>query len=63
MWKSLLRLGGFGVSKEDIEKHKKAIMRLAGYLSALAWRVSTPEERNAGIAIQKEIAEILEVES
>ena len=44
---------------EEIQKIKKAILILAGNLDGVAWRVSTDEERRAGIEIYDKIQELI----
>lgn len=45
---------------KEIERFKKAILAIADYLEGIAWRVSTQEERDAGIMIHDKIKEIIE---
>ena len=47
---------------EEIEKVKKALLILAGNLEGVAWRVSSTEERNAGIEISNKIRKIISEE-
>ena len=44
---------------EEIKKIKDAIIILANNLDGIAWRVSTEEERRAGIAIAEKIRKLL----
>jgi len=45
---------------ERIKELKEAVKRLADYVDSLAWRVGSPEERDAGITIAGEIRKLLE---
>ena len=45
---------------EEVKRLKKAIERLTYYVDAAIWRVSSDEERTAGIALREEMREILE---
>jgi len=59
--------GGLGVlldprveaNAEEIKKLKKAILILAGNLDGVSWRVSTEEERKAGVEIYDRIQKTL----
>ena len=44
---------------EEIKKIKEAILILVGNLDGIAWRVSTDEERKAGIEIYDKIQKLL----
>jgi len=44
---------------EEIKKIKKVILILAGNLDGVAWRVSTDEEKKAGIEIYDRIQKTL----
>lgn len=45
---------------EEIVQIKEAILVLASYTEGIAWRVSTHEEKKAGMTILKEIRKILD---
>lgn len=45
---------------EQIENLKKAILVLAGNLDGVTWRVSSNEERNAGVEIYEKIMQIIQ---